>query len=320
MIASKADVYLQDIPIDKIDRNPENPRLYFRQRELDELTDSIRRHGVQVPIAVYKERSKYILIDGERRWRCSLKLNKKTIPALIQEKPDALTNLVLMFNIHALREQWDLFTISLKLPRVIELFSIKQGYVPNERELSEETGLSRSVIRRCKILMGLPPHHIDTIKAELQKPKSDQRLSEDFFIEMERSLITVSRSMPEIIPDEVHRERIRQTLLHKYQKGIIKNLVDLRKIARMARASNVEADIDKARTELNRLFHEPNYSIDDAYRKSVSEAYIERDVKSHIESLIENLNSIEITELDETLIGLLKDLEGIVNGILRGRV
>jgi len=63
---------LQQILVDNIDRNPENPRIFFRQQELDELTESIRRHGVQVPIAVYKEAGRYVLIDGERRWRCSL--------------------------------------------------------------------------------------------------------------------------------------------------------------------------------------------------------------------------------------------------------
>src|SRR5688572_20469193 len=97
---------LKDISVDLIDRNPENPRVFFRQEELDSLLDSIRQYGVQVPITVYRYRNRYTLIDGERRWRCSIKLNKKTIPALVQDKPDDLTNLLLMFNIHALREQW----------------------------------------------------------------------------------------------------------------------------------------------------------------------------------------------------------------------
>lgn len=78
---------LRQISVDKIDRNPENPRVVFRPKELEELLESIRVYGVQVPIAVYKEGSRFVLIDGERRWKCCLKLNKKTIPALVQEKP-----------------------------------------------------------------------------------------------------------------------------------------------------------------------------------------------------------------------------------------
>src|SRR6266571_6892115 len=126
---------LRQIPVDLIDRNPENPRLVFRQNELDELLESIRLYGVQVPISVYKDRKRFVLIDGERRWKCCLKLNKKTIPALVQEKPDPLTNLLLMFNIHALREQWDYLTIALKLPRVIKLLTKDLGKEPNEREI-----------------------------------------------------------------------------------------------------------------------------------------------------------------------------------------
>src|SRR5881397_4084932 len=131
---------LREIPVDAIDRNPENPRLVFRQKELEELLESIRTYGVQVPISVYREGGRYILIDGERRWKCCLKLNKKTIPALVTKKPDALDNLLLMFNIHALREQWDLLTIAMKLPRVIELLKSKRGKEPNERELAQHTG------------------------------------------------------------------------------------------------------------------------------------------------------------------------------------
>src|SRR5437879_6280802 len=90
---------LENIPVERIDRNPENPRILFRPTEFEELLESIRRYGVQVPISVYRNKGRYVLIDGERRWRCALKLNNKTIPALIQEKPDDLTNLLLMFNI-----------------------------------------------------------------------------------------------------------------------------------------------------------------------------------------------------------------------------
>jgi ParB/RepB/Spo0J family partition protein len=221
---------LKDIPVDKIDRNPENPRLFFRQDELDELTESIRRHGVQVPISVYREAGRYVLIDGERRWRSSLKLNRRTIPAIVQTKPDPLTNLILMFNIHALREQWDLLTIAIKLPRVIHLFQEDRGTQPNERELSEQTGLARGTIRRCRLLMALPQRHIDVILTELKKPKLEQRITEDFYIEMERALKTVGNRMPELIQTEEKRDEIRIVLLKKYRDGLIRSVTDFRQL------------------------------------------------------------------------------------------
>src|SRR5438477_11846609 len=99
-----ANAELRSIRVDQIDRNKDNPRIHFRQKEMDELMESIAIHGVQVPISVHREKDRFSLIDGERRWRCAIKLNLKTIPALIQDKPDRLTNLLLMFNIHSLRE------------------------------------------------------------------------------------------------------------------------------------------------------------------------------------------------------------------------
>lgn len=97
MQSNVAESELKEIRVDRIDRNPENPRIVFRPGELETLMESIRRYGVQVPLSVFKEGRRYVLIDGERRWRCLVKLNRPVIPAPIQDKPTALTDLLLMF-------------------------------------------------------------------------------------------------------------------------------------------------------------------------------------------------------------------------------
>lgn len=308
---------LRQVPISLIDRNPENPRILFRQGELEQLLESIRLYGVQVPISVYKQGSRYVLIDGERRWKCSLKLNKKTIPALVQEKPSPLTNLLLMFNIHSLREQWDLLTIALKLPRVIQLLTAERGARPNERAVADRTGLSIGVIRRCKLLIDLPDEYKDQILKELDKPKSQQRLTEDFFIEMERALKTVERAMPHLIKD---KDIVRWTLIDKYKRGTISNIVQFRMIAKIARAEYVDADKRKARSVLSRLFEQNNYSIEQAYEESVSEAYAERDLITRIRSVIERLEQFEDEELDDDLRGALRALVRRATEILEGDV
>ena len=189
-----------------------------------------------MPISVDKERGRYVLIDGERRWRCSLKLNKKTIPALVQDKPDALGNLLLMFNIHALREQWDLLTIALKLPRVIGLLRRRFKKDPTEKDIAEETGLPRASIRRSRLLMDMPQEYRDQLLTDLQKPKNQQQLSEDFFIELERALKTVERALPAAL---ANKNVARDVLIEKYKKRAIPNLVDLQYIPKIARASKV---------------------------------------------------------------------------------
>jgi ParB family transcriptional regulator, chromosome partitioning protein len=286
---------LMDVLTEKVDRNPENPRVFFRPAELETLLNSIRRHGVQVPISVYKESGRYVLVDGERRWRCSLKLNRKTIPALVQEKPTALGNLLLMFNIHALREQWDLLTIALKLPRVIELLRSKGAKEPSEREISEETGLPRATIRRSRLLMDMPAEYRDQLLDDLHKPKNQQVLSEDFFIEMERALKTVERALPAAL---VSKNEARDVLIEKYKRKVIANLVDLRLIPKIARASKVSVDERLAIRVLKTLFQRNSYSPRKAYEESVSEAYTERDLISRIESLVQRLEELDIRSLD----------------------
>jgi ParB family transcriptional regulator, chromosome partitioning protein len=289
---------LQQIDVELVQPNPENPRILFRQGEMDDLLESIRTYGVQVPISVYRKGTKFFLIDGERRWRCSLKLNAEKIPALIQEEPAQLTNLLLMFNIHALREQWDLLTIAMKLPTVIDLLKIELGHSPNEGELSKQTGLNRGLLRRCALLIALPAKYKSMILKELEKPKSQQKLTEDFFIEMERSLKTVSRSMPGAISD---LNQARHALIKKYRSGVINSMIDLRKIPKIAKAERVGADSSKAQEALTRLFEDNDYSIEQAFGETVSEYYSERDLISRISSILDRLNQFDSSSLDDAL-------------------
>lgn len=289
---------LEQIRTERIDRNTDNPRLVFRPGELEELLESIRVHGVQVPISVYKEGRRYVLIDGERRWRCSLKLNKPTIPALVQPKPDALRNLLLMFNIHSLREQWDLLTIALKLPTVIELLEGSMGRRPTEKEISLQTGLNRSVIRRSRLLMELPEKYRNMILQELNKPKSEQKLTEDLFIEMERALSTVERFMPEAIPN---RDSARKVLLKKFEGGVITNRVHFRLLPKIARAQIVGVDVQRTERILKRVLADNAYSLEDAYEASVGEAYKERDLGTRASTLLNMLEDVTPEQLDAEL-------------------
>jgi ParB family chromosome partitioning protein len=311
--ASKAD--LLEISVERIDRNPENPRLYFRPKELETLQGSIAQHGIQVPINVYRKGQRFILIDGERRWKCALKLNMKTIPALVQDEPSRLTNVLLMFNIHALREQWDLLTIAVKLPRVLELLEEETGRRPIEAEIIAKTGLTRSIIRRCKLLIDLPERYREQLLDELDRPKAQQKLTEDFFIEMERAVKTVSNVMPEVIQDI---DSVRDALISKYRRGVIKDIVDLRYLPRIAKAERVNADANAARQSLARVLKDNAYSIEDAYEQTVSWAYSERDLVQRINLIADRLESIDDEDLDAGVVDALRRLGKKINLLLRG--
>ena len=86
----------------KLERNKDNPRLIFRQDDLDALQQSIADQGILVPLTVFKEGHGYRLLDGERRWRCAIKLGLSRVPVIVQPKPERLQNIMMMFAIHML--------------------------------------------------------------------------------------------------------------------------------------------------------------------------------------------------------------------------
>jgi ParB family chromosome partitioning protein len=304
---------------DNILRNPDNPRLYFRPEELDSLMMSIKRYGIQVPITVYKDGKNYILIDGERRWRCALKLNLKTIPALVQPKPSPLNNLLLMFNIHALREQWDYVTIANKLPTVIDLFAEENGREPNEIELSERTGLTRGQIRRCYLLLDLPQKYRDLLLQELELPKNRQKLSEDFFIEMEKSLKTVKNRLPDAVKN---LDKVRDALIGKYRANVISNVVDFRKISKIATSvSSLGIEPEKATHALIEIFNSKNdVGIADLFETRFGNYYGDQRIARQIEAILDYLDHLQENEevIDESLRDKLRQLQKQVNRVLRG--
>lgn len=77
---------LQDIPVERICPNPLQPRQVFVEREMAELAESIREHGILQPVVVSRlpEAGAYQLIVGERRWRAARQAGLATIPALIR--------------------------------------------------------------------------------------------------------------------------------------------------------------------------------------------------------------------------------------------
>ncbi len=76
---------VQQLPVDQIDPNPEQPRRHFDTDQLEQLADSILRHGVLQPVVVRRAGSRYELIVGERRWRASRAAGLETIPVVMAD-------------------------------------------------------------------------------------------------------------------------------------------------------------------------------------------------------------------------------------------
>ncbi len=77
------------VPIERIEPNPQNPRMAFNEEALDEMAASIREHGVLQPVLVRPlDDGRFQLIAGERRWRASKIAGQETIPAIVEDIDD----------------------------------------------------------------------------------------------------------------------------------------------------------------------------------------------------------------------------------------
>ena len=79
---------VQELPIDELRVNPYQPRKTFNEDSLQELSESIKEHGVFQPIIVKKSIKGYEIVAGERRFSASKLAGKKTIPAIVRNFTD----------------------------------------------------------------------------------------------------------------------------------------------------------------------------------------------------------------------------------------
>ncbi|NLL50230.1 MAG: ParB/RepB/Spo0J family partition protein [Eubacteriaceae bacterium] len=80
---------VQELPIEKIKPNPNQPRKIFTEDTLAELSQSIQAHGILQPlIVVDRDDGTYMIVAGERRWRAASMTNLKTVPAIVRSYSD----------------------------------------------------------------------------------------------------------------------------------------------------------------------------------------------------------------------------------------
>ena len=138
------------IKIKDIDTNPFQPRTNFEETSLQELSESIKQHGIIQPITVRKlGYDKYQLISGERRFRASQIANLDEIPAYIRVANDqAMLEMGLIENIQ--REDLDPIEVSLSYKRLIDECNLTQ------EQLGEKVNKQRSTVTNFLRLLKLP--------------------------------------------------------------------------------------------------------------------------------------------------------------------
>lgn len=294
---------IEDLSISLIQVNPYNPRERFNEEEEDELIDSILSKGILNPIIVYKRVSdgKYIILDGERRYRACKKLNIKQIPArILVREPNLLENLSLMFHIHNVRQEWTEFAISLTIKRILEELGIEINFLTRSDiiDLSKLTSLSEYKINKYLRYLDYPDDVFNMfLSQEINHSKNDGP-DPDILLEMHKPIADIKEILPSFFNIFSVKEII-DSCIEKKQKGIIKTNKEFRLLAQTIRAAkNQEIDTQILEENLKRFVREIDYTPERVYRETAEILYHYKHIMKNSESFLKELRHFDFETLD----------------------
>ncbi len=154
---------INEISLDQIEPNPNQPRREFEEEGLEELAESIRSIGIIQPVTLRQiAENKFQIIAGERRWRASQLVGLKAIPAYIRTISDEnVMEMALVENIQ--RQDLNAIEIALAYEHLLENDGMTQ------EKISERVGKSRAAIANYLRLLKLPAQ----VQMALQKKEID---------------------------------------------------------------------------------------------------------------------------------------------------
>jgi ParB family chromosome partitioning protein len=141
---------LEDLPIDAIAPNPNQPRVHFDEEGLAELAASIREIGVLQPVLVRPVEGGYELLAGERRWRAARRAGLSVIPAVVRSTDElGSVERALVENLH--RQDLTALEEAAAYQQLVDDFGF------THEQVASRVGKSRSAITNTLRLLSLPP-------------------------------------------------------------------------------------------------------------------------------------------------------------------
>ena len=145
---------VEQIALDRLAPNPEQPRTVFDQQALQELAESIKRHGIVQPLVVTHKGKEYLIIAGERRWRAAGIAGIKTVPAIVRTlKQQEQLEIALIENV----QRVDLGP----LEQAVSIERLHQQFNLGYKQIAERLGKAETTLSNIVRLLQLPPeaHH-----------------------------------------------------------------------------------------------------------------------------------------------------------------
>lgn len=149
-----------EVSIEQLKPNPYQPRMNVDEKTIDELAESIKKHGVLQPIIVREKEGYYEIIAGERRYLAAKKAGLSKIPSIIKNLEDSECALVALVE-NLQRENLNPLEEATAYKKLQDTFGFTQ------EKMAEMLGISRSAIANTMRLLSLP----DEIKNHIQSGK-----------------------------------------------------------------------------------------------------------------------------------------------------
>ncbi len=197
---------INEIRIDQISPNPDQPRTTFDETSLEELASSIRELGIIQPLTLRSTgASSYQIISGERRYRAAKLAGLDTVPAYVRTANDSeLTEMALIENIQ--REDLNAIEIALTFRKLIDQYNLTQ------ERLSERIGKKRATIANFLRLLRLP--------AEVQLGLRDKRVD----MGHARALLSVEKASLQL---KLYNETLKKGLSVRQVEQLAKHYQEL---------------------------------------------------------------------------------------------
>ncbi len=214
-----------EAPIDKIARNPHQPRLTFDHTDLEDLISSIREHGVLQPLIVTPQPDgTYQLIAGERRLRASTIAGLKTVPVIVRDATE-LQKLELAIIENVQRSDLNPIEEATAYQRLIDEFGMTQD------EVGRKMGKSRPLVGNIVRLLQLPQ--------EIQQAMVERKIS-----------ASNGRTLLSLPTDEERMELFHAMVAGNFTVRQTEERVGVRRLPRML-DPNIAASEDRLRTKLH---------------------------------------------------------------------
>ena len=196
-----------EISAELIERNPHQPRREFDQKAIDELAESIRKHGVLQPLLVRAQGDGYQLIAGERRWRACKQIGLDTIPCRVVELEDqAVCEAAIEENLK--RQDLNVVEKALAFKDYIDKFNC------SIEDLAKQLSMNRSTVSNIMRLLELP----ETV----QKAVREEKISGGHA----RALLPLSHDQQVELTDQIVKQQLSVRKTEEAVRAILKPPAD----------------------------------------------------------------------------------------------